>query len=138
MQDIPETENALVLRTDFSDNAAWESICAVIREPVGEFQAYVDFLRDPEYDGLTPMQLPSLIAQGSFRPFIFLVDRIALSHADLPILVVDLSNELSQSFRVIPSQMWSVENNLSLCNLDFADFAKSVDPDGIFRGFPER
>lgn len=32
--------------------------------------------------------------------------------------------------------MWGVENNLSLANMDYADFAANVDPDGILRGFP--
>jgi hypothetical protein len=32
--------------------------------------------------------------------------------------------------------MWSVENNLSLSNLDYDDFANSVDAFGVFRGFP--
>jgi hypothetical protein len=31
--------------------------------------------------------------------------------------------------------MASVENNLSIANMDFIDFAESVDEDGIFRGF---
>lgn len=54
MKHIPETENSLVLRADFSDDAARESLCRAIQEPVGEFRAYVDFLSDPQYDGLTP------------------------------------------------------------------------------------
>jgi hypothetical protein len=29
---LPKSENSLVLRTDFSDDSAWESICAAIRE----------------------------------------------------------------------------------------------------------
>jgi hypothetical protein len=32
--------------------------------------------------------------------------------------------------------MWGVENNLSLANMDFAEFADATDPDGIFCGFP--
>jgi hypothetical protein len=31
--------------------------------------------------------------------------------------------------------MWSVENNLSLANMDFDEFADAVDAAGIFRGF---
>jgi uncharacterized protein DUF6924 len=31
--------------------------------------------------------------------------------------------------------MWGVENNLSLANMDFEEFADSVDADGVFRGF---
>jgi len=33
--------------------------------------------------------------------------------------------------------MWSVENNLSISNMDFSDFADSADADGVFRGFPD-
>jgi len=137
MKQIPKTKNALVLRTDFSDAASWESICAAIREPVGEFKAYVDFISDPVYDGITTERLLSLIPQGSNHTFIFIVDRIALTHPDHPILVVDLYTEPGRTFRVIPSKMWSVENNLSIANMDFAEFADSTDQDGIFRSFPE-
>jgi len=49
MKNIPETENALVLRTDFSDHSAWESVCAAIQEPspLEGFQAYVDLHQRP-------------------------------------------------------------------------------------------
>jgi hypothetical protein len=33
--------------------------------------------------------------------------------------------------------MWSVENNLSISNMDFSDFADSADGDHIFRGFAD-
>jgi hypothetical protein len=136
MKPIPNTDNTLVLRADFSDDAAWESLCAAIREPVGEFRAYVDFVSDPAYDGLTPAQLLALSPPGSTHTFVFVVDRIALSHPDRPIQVVDLYTEPGRAFRVIPSEMWSVENNLSIANLNFEEFAESADRDGIFRGFP--
>jgi hypothetical protein len=29
----------------------------------------------------------------------------------------------------------SIENNLSIANMDFAEFADSVNEDGVFRGF---
>ena len=137
MKHLPETKNALVLRTDFSDAAAWEAMCAAIREPVGEFRAYVDFVSDPAYAGITTEQLLSLLPPGAHHTFIFIVDRLALSHPDQPILVVDLYTEPGRTFRVIPSEMWGVENNLSIANLDFAEFAESTDHEGIFRGFPE-
>jgi hypothetical protein len=89
LKNVPETKNALVLRTDFSDDPAWETVSAAIRRPVGGFKAYLDLLSDPEYDGITPEQLASIIPQGSNRTFIFIVDRTAFSHPDYPILVVD-------------------------------------------------
>jgi hypothetical protein len=135
---IPRTKQALVVRTDFSDDTAWHALCTAIQEPVGEYQfrAYVDFLSDPAYDGLTPDQLRSLMP-NPVRSFFFVIDRMALSHPEHPILVVDLYREPGRSFRVIPSEMWGVENNLSLSNMDFDEFARSVDQDGVFRGFPE-
>jgi hypothetical protein len=136
VQQLPKTDNALVLRTDFSDDAAWSSICTAIRQPVGQFQANLDFVSDPQYDGLTVQQLLTLVPQGSDRTFVFLVDRVALTHPDQPILVVDLCDEPGRTFRVIPSEMWSIENNLSIANMDFAEFADSADQDAIFRGFP--
>jgi len=68
--------------------------------------------------------------------FVFIVDHIALTHPDHPIQVVDLYTEPGRVFRVIPSEMWAVQNNLSIANMDFEDFADAVDQDGIFRGFP--
>jgi hypothetical protein len=132
---LPATNNAIVVRTDFSDDVAWESIKAAITAPVDEFMAYVDFIDDPEYEDLSVEKLPSLIAPDGDRAFIFLVDGISLSSPERPILVVDLVDEPGRTFRVIPSAMWSVENNLSLANLDFVDFAESVDDTGVFRGF---
>jgi hypothetical protein len=136
MKKIPKTMNSLVLRTDFSDDSAWESICAAIQRPVGEFRAYVEFLSDTEYDGLPAERLIDLVTKGYDQNFMFIVDNIALSHPDHPILVVDLYHEPGRTFRVIPSEMWGVENNLSIANMDFFEFADAVDEDGVFRGFP--
>ena len=139
LKKIPITQNSPVLRTDFSNETAWESICLGIREPVRGFSAYVDFISDPDFNGLTIEQLPACVPedlQDFVRTFMFIVDHIALTHPDHPILVVDLYDEPGRAFRVIPSAMWGVENNLSIANIDFDDFANAVDQDGIFRGFP--
>jgi hypothetical protein len=136
MKMIPDTENALGVRTDFSDEAAWESVCAAIQAPVGDFRAYVDFVSDLDYDGLTPDGLLPLIPKHPYRSFAFIIDRVALAHPEHPILAVDLRAEPGRTFRVIPSVVHSVENNLSITNMDFFEFADAVDADGIFRGFP--
>jgi hypothetical protein len=119
MKSIPNTENSLVLRTDFSDEAAWASLSAAIRKPGGIFRAYVDFVSDSEYEGLTAKQLPSLIPERWNHSFIFIVDRIALQNPEHPVLVVDLYAEVGRTFRVIPFEMWGVENNLPIGNMDF-------------------
>lgn len=136
MKPLPATKNALVLRTDFADEAAWQAICAAIQRPSDGFLAYVDFVNDPDYAGLEPAALLTTPSEEPDRSFVFMVDRAALSQPDQPILVVDLLDEPGRTFRVIPAGMAAVENNLSLANLGFADFAEAVDRDGVFRGFP--
>jgi len=139
MKQIPETENALVLRTDFSNQTAWESICAAIRKPVGffRFHANVDFMDDEEYSGITREQLLELVPRDYNHTFVIVVDRTAVSHPDHPLLIVDLFDEgAGNEFRAIPSQVQGIENNLSNANMDFEEFSESVDEDGVFRGFP--
>ncbi|OJW04205.1 MAG: hypothetical protein BGO49_21685 [Planctomycetales bacterium 71-10] len=139
MDKLPESDDAPVVRTDFSDPGAWEAICKAIRTPfrLGGYEvlANVDFVDDPSFEGLTPETLPSAIGTGFQRRLVFLVDRTTLTHQEHPILVVDLFEKRRRPFRVIPSEMASVENNLSLANLDYRDFVRNLGPDGIFRGF---
>ncbi len=145
MKPIPETENPLVLRTDFSDQAAWERIGAAIREPIVfdwgiqpmEFRANVEFVDDAAYRDVSKDQLLQLVPQNYAHSFIILIDRTAISQPESPLLIVDLLDEPGREFRAIPSEIQGIENNLSLANMSFFEFADAVDPDGVFRGFPE-
>jgi tetratricopeptide (TPR) repeat protein len=133
--EIPATENTLALRTDFADEAAWSALCAVIQNPDADFTANVDLVNDPKYGGLQADQLLALLPADSFQPIAFIIDREALTRPDHPILVVDLQDEPGRTFRVVGSALWAVENNLSIANMEFSEFAEAVDEDGIFRGF---
>ena len=139
MKQIPETENALVLRTDFSNQAVWERICAIIQKPVGifRFRANVDFVDDVEYTGVTKDQLLELIPKDYNHNFIVVVDQTAISLPDYPLLIVDLYERSGGEFRAIPSQIQSIENNLSIANMDFEEFAESIDESVVFRGLPK-
>ena len=64
MKQLPYTKHPLVLRTDFSNQATWETICATIRQPVGEFFAYVEFLDDVEYRDITKDRLLGLASRS--------------------------------------------------------------------------
>ena len=138
MKPLRETKDSLVLRTDFSDDAAWEAVCAAIQEPSEDgFTACVECVSDPGYAGVTAERLAALAGTGGSHAFVFLVDRETLSRPERPVLVVDLLEEPGRAFRVIPDAMWSIENNLSLGNMDYDEFADAVDPDGVFRCFDE-
>lgn len=140
---------SLVIRTDFAHEDEWIRIQAAICEPQTDegFEAYVEFVDDRTYEGVTAAGLLRIVPDDSDATFAFLVDTKALTHPDRPILVVNLHDwveglepegegpRYGTTFRVVPSEMWSVQNNLSLANMDWAEFADNVDDDGIFRGF---
>ncbi|MFB7125410.1 MULTISPECIES: DUF6924 domain-containing protein [unclassified Kitasatospora] len=48
---------------------------------------------------------------------------------------MDLRERPGRCIRVVAARLWSIENNLSISNMDFDDFAGNVDADGVFRGF---
>ena len=133
----PDDDRSLMLRTDFSDESAWESLRAAAAAPVGEFRAFVRFVSDPSHAGMT-MERAVELARQSNQTFVFIADRKALTDPERPILVVDAGDQPSRSFRVVPGLMWAVENNLSIANMDFEDFAAAAGPDGVFRGFRGR
>ncbi|HWL08564.1 MAG TPA: hypothetical protein VNQ76_09175 [Planctomicrobium sp.] len=138
MWKLPKSNNSLLLRTDFSDETAWTALCTTVQMPSAEgFQARLDCVSDTDYDGLTVEQLIALAPKNGDYTFAFIADRIALTSPEQSVLVVDLYDEPGRTFRVTPSEMWSVENNLSIANMDYCEFADSVDADGVFRGFPQ-
>ncbi|WP_205678694.1 DUF6924 domain-containing protein [Aquisphaera insulae] len=131
--------NSLVVRTDFADEEAWRALREEIEEPRGEFgfTAHVEFVDAPDLAGLTPERLIADDLAEEKIGFLFLVDRVTLDTPEHPVLVVDLRHEPGRTFRVVASEMWGVENNLSLGNMDFAEFADAAVEDGVFRGWPE-
>ncbi|MGD7706526.1 DUF6924 domain-containing protein [Propionibacteriaceae bacterium Y2011] len=67
----------------------------------------------------------------------------ALNGDDAPILAVwlplangdDDDAAVLGNFRVLAAELWSVENNINLANMDWWDFAEHTDDDGVHRGF---
>ena len=91
-------------------------------------------MSDPDYEGISKADLLHAL-EGTARSYLFVVDEKTLADTEHPILVIDLFEDHGRTFRVIPHEMWSVENNLSIGNMDFSEFADAVDDDGVFRGF---
>jgi hypothetical protein len=124
----------LLFRTDFKNQEAWRDLAAAMRRPSEDgFLPDLSIIEDQKLDGCTPDTLINGLSGN--HSIIFVADSTTMAHQDRPILCVDVVSS-HKPFRVIPSQLWSVENNLSLANLDYSDFAEGVDADGIFRGFP--
>lgn len=140
MKPLPNIEDSLLLRTDFTDDVAWASLCDAVQEPNEDgFKAHLVCISDLSYDGLTVEQLIELAPKGERcgeHTFAFIADLATFSSPERPVLVVDLYNNPGRTFRVIVRELWGVENNLSIANMDYEEFADNVDPDGVFRDFP--
>ena len=125
-----------MLRTDFSDEACWRSVRAeVLAETVDGFRAYVDVIEDPAFDGLGTDQVLAAVGDDYRWGYLVVGDRLTMTEAEHPFLVLDLLHERGRSFRALPGEIQSIENNLSIANMDFSEFADSASPDGVFRGF---
>ncbi|MEU8793676.1 hypothetical protein [Streptomyces sp. NPDC048643] len=135
MKQLPCTLEALVVRTDFSADGAWDALRAALYSPSKDgFLANVALVDDRKYEDLTPDQAIDLIHPSYRHPLLVLADSTAAT-AELPLLVVDLRGDRGCCVRVVAAELWSIENNLSGANMDFEEFAVAVDDDGVFRGF---
>ncbi len=134
--DDEQADASTLVRTDFSDDSAWISLvrAATAESPEG-FRAELRLVDERQYDGRLPDELVGTGLHRQGEPVLFIADRKALTACERPILCVDLLHKPGQSFRCIPSELWGVENNLRLFNMDFEEFAESADADGVFRGF---
>jgi hypothetical protein len=135
---LPNSECALVVRTDFGHQESWDEICRLVRMPVpgsryGDYCANVEFVDDAEFRNLSTEELLARVPGDFGSSFIFVVDEAAIGGSDFPVLVIDF-DEGNRTFRTIPSEIASIECNLSIANLSFSDFADCVDKDGVFRG----
>jgi hypothetical protein len=133
---IGHTEQAVVLRTDFSDEACWRSICAeVLAETTDGFRAYVDVVEDRAFDGFGTDDVLATVGDDYRWGYLVVGDRLTMTQAEHPFLVLDLLDERGRSFRALPREIQAIENNLSIANMDFSEFADSAGSDGVFRGF---
>lgn len=134
---LPDYDYSLLIRTDFSDDAAWDQVCKKIQalHPKFGFIANVDCINDQACAGVRPGDIETILPQNHQRRFVFIVDTETITDPGHPLLVVDLVEQPGKTFRVIPAEAWGPENNLRLAKMDFSNFAEALDPDGVFRGF---
>jgi hypothetical protein len=141
MAELPTTWNVPVVRADFTDDAAWDGIREEIAEPTEEgFSADVDFVEDRALADLDEAAIvagyPRAYPHEYRHPILIVVDTVAVSALDHPVLVVNLNAGVDERpFRALPRQVQSIQNNLSLANMDYIEFATSAGTDGVFRGF---
>lgn len=135
-QELEADAGSLLVRTDFSDDACWEALVADATKPYGPdgFMAYFVPVDDRAFEGMGADELATFDGDAYF---VFAADGASMRGSDRTLLVVDRSRNRGSSFRVSLAHAHEVENNLSLSNMDFFEFADSVGADGVFRGFRE-
>jgi hypothetical protein len=135
---LPEPKSAVVVRTDFSDDQAYEALRNELLAPVGpeRFVAHLVFLSDARYKGCTPKQLTAAAPKGEDkRGFLFVIDTVAITSKEHHVLVLDTHDKPGRWFRAIPRMVQSIENNLEILNIFFHEFADRAarEPDGVLR-----
>ncbi|MEV6594697.1 DUF6924 domain-containing protein [Streptomyces acidicola] len=128
-----------IVRTDFSDDDAWETAWGDITAP----RKYHDedvvlgttLVAQPDFDGWTGEELATLLSDHEHHVLVMVVDAVTLASPEHPVLVVEVDSEHDQprSFRATPHALVDVEIQLSIANMDWEDFSESVDPDGVLR-----
>jgi hypothetical protein len=137
----------LLVRTDFTDDDAWDQVRDEATREYGPdgFCACVEPVSDPAWAGATWEAVKAAApTDDTGACVLFIADSITFTSPEHSILVVDLDDKILSvaefpeiadrtPFRCIPSALWGVENNLSIANLSWEDFADAVDDDGIYR-----
>ncbi|MFD4373858.1 DUF6924 domain-containing protein [Streptomyces sp. NPDC058486] len=147
--------DALVIRTDFSDDDSWNAVVAELRRPWGpdgEFPARVRTVDVPTWSGATADEVLAAVDEDEYLSVVFLADRHTMRSPGRALLALtttwedegDLDplyyQELIDSpepreFRTAPAAVHSVHVNLTIGNLGFAEFAAaaSAEPDQVLR-----
>lgn len=161
---ILQDEGTPLIRTEFSDDAAWarvvEAVAArvIFSEPdpevPGDDGGYAPYIKPIDDPAFARLDAPALADawhphREEARGYVLLADaqsmREVAAGEELTVVYVDLYAEdgdrevgwiYGHSFRCVTGEVASVESNLSIANMDFSDFADYArERDGVFRGF---
>ncbi|MCX5199389.1 hypothetical protein OOK31_36885 [Streptomyces sp. NBC_00249] len=132
----PDDLTSLVLRTDFGDEGAWDAVRAAL-DAAGEYPhaTYISDLRFADVDVQALLDEEAATEEDDQIVYMFLADATTMDDPGHPVLAVDLSDEPGRTFRVPVQWFPDVAANLSIANMDFADFADAADESGTFCGF---
>ncbi|MEU6611973.1 hypothetical protein ABZ922_44480 [Streptomyces shenzhenensis] len=136
--DLPQPDDltSLVLRTDFSSEAAWETLQAAI-DGSGNYRN-ATFVSDSSFTDVSVQALVDADAAADDDDklcYVFLADATTMTADEHPLLAVDLYAEPGRTFRVPPRWYANVSNNLVIANMDSSEFANATDESNTYYGF---
>jgi hypothetical protein len=132
-----ETLDPLVVRTDFTDEDAWDRVVEELREPWMDYEPVAHLISDPRYaDAPTERVLRDVRAAlpGPRLPgAVFIADSTTMHETGHPLLAVSTEwdgepfeeeeEDFVTQFRLRPNAAVEISTNLNLGNMDFEDFA---------------
>ncbi|MEU2074146.1 hypothetical protein [Streptomyces sp. NPDC013489] len=149
-----DTFDAVVIRTDFSDDERWDAVVEELRRPwgpSGEYPSTVRVVDAPAWSGATAGEVLAVVDEDEYLSVVFLADRRTMESPARALLALtttwedegDLDpvyyQELIDSpepreFRTAPAAVHEIHVNLALGTMDFAEFAAaSAQPDQVLR-----
>ncbi|MFB8119437.1 hypothetical protein ACFC51_26685 [Streptomyces sp. NPDC055962] len=147
-----DEEAALIIRTDYGDEPAWEAVRAALmtaRGEIDDIEPFVHVVDDPEWAGATPADvLHAASTHAERHEVVYLADGTSMHGAPVTLLALSLLTRdrceddeefeaYGGSFRVVPYGIHEMNANLMIASMDFGDFTDAArsDPEGVFRGF---
>jgi hypothetical protein len=95
-----------------------------MREYEDGFRAYLEPVSDSTFDGAPWEAVRAAVPPDDHgAAVLFIADSTTSASPDHPVLVVDLLDGSRRPFRCIPPELWAVENNLNIANMDWESFA---------------
>jgi Domain of unknown function (DUF6924) len=130
----PDDLTSLVIRTGMGDDRAWTALRTEVEACHETGYRFATWISDPAFQGVTVDELVDVDADRKVF-YLFLADDFCLADVEHRMLAVDLNREPGRTFRVPPRWFADISANLSIANMDFAEFADAVDESGTHRGF---
>lgn len=124
---LPETDHSPFLRTDFTDDEAWQALLDEISDD------WVTVMADPGHRDLSVPELVALVPAGSRYPVLVVADRATFASGERALLLIDVRDEPGRTFRAVPDAFQSAITNLAIQNQSFGDYLDSLDTAGVYR-----
>ncbi|TMU96768.1 hypothetical protein FGK60_01885 [Streptomyces sp. DASNCL29] len=133
---------ALVVRTDHSDDEAWRTVVDLLNQPdLNGFEVRTYLVDNHAFAGASPDDVLSAAAESGLE-VVFLADTATMT-GEHPLLAVSTGSqeledgdiELPREFRLLPPEVNLMHVNLAIGHMDFWEFAyhASLAADGILR-----
>ncbi|WP_190194138.1 DUF6924 domain-containing protein [Streptomyces minutiscleroticus] len=129
---LPAGEELPVIRTDFSDDAAWEDAVARVSAEYDDdgdtWSVDVTPIDDRRYAGLTSDQLALLVPESVHWPMFVVADARTMASSGRDMLMVTTDPEaLVDSARATPTAIVEIAINLWIANMDWEDYVGEAD-----------